>query len=243
GRLFKQGFIAEIEYERSKADARAQRENLAAQQALISIAQKAVNDAVVSAPMSGTISKRLVESGQTISPGQTVFELVDASTLELQGSVPDNQAGIQVGQNIQFQSAGQTTPVFDARITRINPVADAASRALQFYADVNSPTAGLNIGNYVEGFIRLNNAQSGLVLPTRAIQRDNSQPQSSQNSQNTQNSYVWAIRQNKLTRVNVDVVMQDRASNSVMVQGINADDRISLVKFAEQAAGSAVKVN
>jgi RND family efflux transporter MFP subunit len=238
GRLFKQGFISEIEYERSKADARAQRENLAAQQALVSIAQKAVNDAVVSAPMSGTISKRLVESGQTISPGQTVFELVDASSLELQGSVPDNQAGIQVGQAIQFQSAGQTTPIFEARITRINPVADAASRALQFYADVNSSSARLNIGNYVEGFIRLNNTQSGLVLPARAIQRSNSQ-----NDQNGQNSYVWAIRQNKLTRVNVDILMQDRASNSVMVKGINADDRISLVKFAEQAGGSTVKVN
>lgn len=231
-RLFKQGFISEIEYERSKADARAQRENMAAQQAMINIAQKAVNDAVVSAPISGFVSNRQVQVGQTVATGQTLFEIVDSSSLELQGAAPDTQNNIQVGQAVQFQLAGQDQRVFNARISRINPVTDPASRAVQFYANVSSPASSLAIGNYVEGSIQLNNSQSGLVLPAQAIQQDSAQQ-----------AYVWAIRQNRLHRVNIDVVMQDRASNSVMVKGIQPDDVISLIKFSEQANGRPVKVS
>lgn len=231
-RLFKQGFISEIEYERSKADARAQRENLAAQQALVSIAQKAVSDAVVSAPISGVVSNRQVQVGQTVAPGQTLFEIVDSTSLELQGSAPDTQNSIQVGQTVQFQLAGQSQPVFTARISRINPVTDATSRAVQFYATVTSPASSLAIGNYVEGSIQLNNSQSGLVLPAQAIQHDS-----------THQVYVWVVRQNRLHKVNVEVVMQDQASNSVLVKGIQPDDIVSLVKFSEQANGSPVKVS
>ncbi|RYY80458.1 MAG: efflux RND transporter periplasmic adaptor subunit [Moraxellaceae bacterium] len=231
-RLFKQGFISEIEYERSKADAHAQRENLAAQQAMVNIAQKAVNDAVVSAPISGVVSNRQVQMGQTVATGQTLFEIVDSSSLELQGSAPATQNNIQVGQTIQFQLAGQSQPTFAARISRINPVTDAASRAVQFYANVTSPISSLAIGNYVEGSIQLNNSQSGLVLPAQAIGQDNAQQ-----------AYVWVIRQKRLQKINVEVIMQDRASNSVLVKGIQPDDMVSLVKFSEQANGSAVKVS
>lgn len=231
-RLFKQGFISEIEYERSKADAHAQRENLAAQQAMVNIAQKAVNDAVVSAPMSGVVSNRQVQIGQTVTTGQTLFEIVDSSSLELQGSAPATQNNIQVGQTVQFQLAGQSQPMFTARISRINPVTDAASRAVQFYANVTSPVSGLAIGNYVEGSIQLNNSQSGLVLPAQAVVQDNAQQ-----------SYVWVIRQQRLHKINVEVIMQDRASNSVLVKGIQPDDVVSLIKFSEQANGSAVKVS
>jgi RND family efflux transporter MFP subunit len=231
-RLFRQGFISEIEYERSKADARAQRENMAAQRAMVNIAQKAVNDAVVSAPISGIVSNRQVQIGQTVAPGQTLFEIVDATSLELQGSASDNQNNIQVGQTVQFQLAGQSQPAFSARISRINPVTDAASRAVQFYANVTSPSSRLAIGSYVEGSIQLNNGQTGLTLPTQAIQQDG-----------TQQPYVWVIRKNRLHRINVEVIMQDRSNNSTLVKGIQPDDVISLIKFSEQADGSLVKVS
>lgn len=232
-RLFQQGYIAEIEYERSKVDAQAQRGNLDAQQALVNIAKKAANDANVQAPISGIVSNRQVQTGQTVASGQTMFEIVDPSTLELQGSVPDNnQTNLRVGQTVQYQFAGQTNPVFTARISRINPIADAASRALLFYADVNNSTGSLNIGNYVQGTIALDGGQSGLVIPSSAIwQRDN------------QSAYVWAVRQQKLVKVNVTIVAQDKMTNTALVEGIKPTDQVSLVKVPDDANGRSVKLS
>ena len=232
-RLFQQGYIAEIEYERSKADAQAQRANLDAQQALVTIAKKAANDATVQAPMSGIVSNRQVQTGQTVASGQTLFEIVDTSTLELQGSVPDNnQTNLRVGQTVQYQFAGQSKPVFTTRISRINPIADASSRALLFYADVNNNTGSLNIGNYVQGTITLDGGQYGLVIPNSAIwQEDN------------QFTYVWAVRQQKLVKVNVTILAQDKMTNTALVAGIEPTDQVSLVKVPDEANGRTVTVS
>ena len=232
-RLFQQGYIAEIEYERSKADAQAQRANLDAQQALVTIAKKAANDATVQAPMSGIVSNRQVQTGQTVASGQTLFEIVDTSTLELQGSVPDNnQTNLRVGQTVQYQFAGQSKPVFTTRISRINPIADASSRALLFYADVNNNTGSLNIGNYVQGTITLEGGQHGLVIPSSAIwQEDN------------QSTYVWAVRQQKLVKVNVTILAQDKMTNTALVAGIEPTDQVSLVKVPDEANGRIVTVS
>ena len=232
-RLFQQGYIAEIEYERSKADAQAQRANLDAQQALVTIAKKAANDATVQAPMSGIVSNRQVQTGQTVASGQTLFEIVDTSTLELQGSVPDNnQTNLRVGQTVQYQFAGQSKPVFTTRISRINPIADASSRALLFYADVNNNTGSLNIGNYVQGTITLDGGQYGLVIPNSAIwQEDN------------QSTYVWAVRQQKLVKVNVTILAQDKMTNTALVAGIEPTDQVSLVKVPDEANGRTVTVS
>lgn len=232
-RLFQQGYIAEIEYERSKADAQAQRANLDAQQALVTIAKKAANDATVQAPMSGIVSNRQVQTGQTVASGQTLFEIVDTSTLELQGSVPDNnQTNLRVGQTVQYQFAGQSKPVFTTRISRINPIADESSRALLFYADVNNNTGSLNIGNYVQGTITLEGGQHGLVIPSSAIwQEDN------------QSTYVWAVRQQKLVKVNVTILAQDKMTNTALVAGIEPTDQVSLVKVPDEANGRTVTVS
>lgn len=232
-RLFQQGYIAEIEYERSKADAQAQRANLDAQQALVTIAKKAANDATVQAPMSGIVSNRQVQTGQTVASGQTLFEIVNTSTLELQGSVPDNnQTNLRVGQTVQYQFAGQSKPVFTTRISRINPIADASSRALLFYADVNNNTGSLNIGNYVQGTITLEGGQHGLVIPSSAIwQQDN------------QSDYVWAVRQQKLVKVKVTILAQDKMTNTALVAGIEPTDQVSLVKVPDEANGRTVTVS
>lgn len=231
-RLFQQGYIAEIEYERSKAEAQAQRGNLDAQQALVNIAKKAANDAAVQAPISGIVSNRQVQTGQTVANGQTLFEIVDPSTLELQGSVPDNnQTNLKVGQTVQYQFAGQSKPVFTARISRINPIADAASRALMFYADVSNSTGSLNIGNYVQGTIAFENGQNGLVIPSSAIWQ-----------QDSQSAFVWVVRQQKLVKLNVNIIAQDKMTNTALVEGIEPTDQVSLVKVPDDANGRSVKV-
>lgn len=231
-RLFQQGYIAEIEYERSKAEAQAQRGNLDAQQALVNIAKKAANDAAVQAPISGIVSNRQVQTGQTVANGQTLFEIVDPSTLELQGSVPDNnQTNLKVGQTVQYQFAGQSKPVFTARISRINPIADAASRALMFYADVSNSKGSLNIGNYVQGTIAFENGQNGLVIPSSAIWQ-----------QDSQSAFVWVVRQQKLVKLNVNIIAQDKMTNTALIEGIEPTDQVSLVKVPDDANGRSVKV-
>ena len=72
-RLLDQGFISKVEYEKSQVDYQAQLENVRAQQANVDIAQKADRDGTMTSPISGVITQRQVEPGQTVAIGQTLL--------------------------------------------------------------------------------------------------------------------------------------------------------------------------
>ncbi|MCP5774572.1 hypothetical protein NL389_32615, partial [Klebsiella pneumoniae] len=45
--------------------------------------------------------------------------------------------------------------------------------------------------------------------------------------------YVWIIRQNKIIKVNVQVLEQRYSDNIAVVQGLESSDQVSRVKFSE----------
>ena len=113
-------------------DYQAQLENVRAQQANVDIAQKADRDGIMTSPISGVITQRQVEPGQTVAIGQTLFEIVDPKRLEIQARVPsDLQSGLRLGSKIEYTIQGNPNRL-TAVISRISPIADQASRQIEF---------------------------------------------------------------------------------------------------------------
>lgn len=229
-RLLDQGFISQVEYEQSVVDYQAQQENVYAQQANVDIAQKATQDAVIRSPITGVITKRQVELGQTVSAGQTLFEIIDPSRLELQGQVPiEQQQALKVGHQIEYRIQGQPT-LYSATLTRIAPLADLNNRQIEFFAKPQQNLASLSIGAFIEGEILFGDAVVGQLLPLDVIYDLDGQP------------YVWAIRQNKISKVKIEVLEQNPSLNQAVVKGLGANDRISRIRFSDQQINQAVSI-
>ena len=231
-KLFKKGFVSEMEYERSVADAQAQHENLNAQQAMVDIAQKGIRDRVIRAPMSGMVARRLVEPSQAVNAGQTLVEIIDPTTLELQGTAPaSTQNQLRVGQTIRFRIQGLADQQFNGTINRINPIANAQSRTINFYAKVDNSSQQLRAGLFAEGSIQLGQQREGTVLPLQAIQSQPNQP-----------SMVWVIRQGQLQPQPVQIIDTDSVSGLALVSGVNVGEQVTTIRLAEGAKGRTVKV-
>ena len=221
-RLLNQGFISKVEYEQAAVDYQAQLENVRAQQANVNIAQKADRDGTILSPISGVITKREVESGQTVAAGQTLFEIVNPNQLEIQGKLPsDMQAALKVGQKIEYTIQGNPAQL-TAVLTRISPVADPASRQIEFFAQPNETINSLSIGSFVEGSILSSTQISGQLIPLDVIQNLKDKP------------YVWVIRQKKIEKVNLVILEQRYRDNLAVVQGLQPGDQISRIKFNDQ---------
>ncbi len=231
-KLFKKGFVSEMEYERSVADAQAQQENLNAQQAMVEIAQKGIRDSVIRAPMSGMVARRLVEPSQAVNTGQTLLEIVDPSTLELKATAPAyTQNQLKVGQAIVFRIQGLADQQFSGTISRINPVANNQSRTINLYAKVDNQTQQLRAGLFAEGSIQIGQQRQGTVLPVQAIQSLPNQP-----------SMVWVIRQGQLQPQPVQIIDTDTVSGLALVSGVHVGEQVTTIRLAEGAKGRAVKV-
>ncbi|WP_151975897.1 efflux RND transporter periplasmic adaptor subunit, partial [Acinetobacter nosocomialis] len=163
-------------YEQSEVDYKAQLETVNAQRANVDIAEKANLDGTIRSPLSGVITKRQVEPGQTVAAGSTLFEIVDPAQLEIQGKLPiEQQSALAVGKKISFNIQGERT-VQEARLSRISPVADQVSRQIEFFAQPSSPIRSLSIGAFVEGFIYSQDQISGQIIPLNSIQSMDQQP-------------------------------------------------------------------
>ncbi|MDM1329848.1 efflux RND transporter periplasmic adaptor subunit [Acinetobacter indicus] len=230
-RLLNQGFISKVEYEQSQVDYRAQLENVRAQQANVDIAEKADRDGTILSPISGVITQRQVEPGQTVSAGQTLFEIVNPDRLEIQAKLPsDQQSALKVGQKIEYKIQGNPAQL-TATLSRISPIADLASRQIEFFATPNESINSLSIGAFVEGNIVSSNSISGQLIPLDTIQDIQNKP------------YVWAIRQNKIVRVDIHVLEQRYSDNTAIVSGLQAGDLVSRVKFSPQNEQQPVSIS
>ena len=220
-RLLDQGFISKVEYEQSQVDYQAQVENVRAQQANVDIAVKADRDGIITSPMSGVITQRQVEPGQTVAIGQTLFEIVNPNQLEIQARVPSEmQSSLRLGSKIEYQIQGNPNTL-TAAISRVSPIADQASRQIEFFARPNESIPSLSIGSFVEGNILSSQQVSGQIIPLDTIQDIQNKP------------YVWVIRQNKIIKVNVQVLEQRYNQNTAVIQGLETGDQVSRIPFTE----------
>ncbi|WP_411687518.1 efflux RND transporter periplasmic adaptor subunit [Acinetobacter indicus] len=230
-RLLNQGFISKVEYEQSQVDYRAQLENVRAQQANVDIAEKADRDGTILSPINGVITQRQVEPGQTVSAGQTLFEIVNPDRLEIQAKLPsDQQSALKVGQKIEYKIQGNPAQL-TATLSRVSPIADLASRQIEFFATPNESINSLSIGAFVEGNIISSNSISGQLIPLDTIQDIQNKP------------YVWVIRQNKIVRVDIHVLEQRYSDNTAIVSGLQASDLVSRVKFSPQNEQQPVSIS
>ncbi|MCB1659446.1 MAG: efflux RND transporter periplasmic adaptor subunit [Pseudomonadales bacterium] len=229
--LYKDKYISDIDYKKGIAEAQARSENVKAQESLLAIAKKALNDAVIVAPMSGIVAKRYVQAGQMVAMNNPVLDVVDLSQLELVATIaPEHLAALQVGQSLQFNVQGFSES-FSAKVSRINPVADAATRAVTFYGTVQNPQAQLKAGLFVQGTLALGSATQGLVIPKVSLRHEQNQ------------SYVWIVEANKLSKRSIDIGLIDDKTGQVLIrQGLQAGDKVVLAQLNAQAVNMPIKL-
>ena len=95
----------------------------------VEMAQRTLNDARLHSPVSGTVTRRLADVGQTVLPVQPVYEIVSTDNLTIDISVSENQIGqFETGQEatIDFYTSG--LPQIKGKITQKSVVADPVTR-------------------------------------------------------------------------------------------------------------------
>ena len=180
--LLDQGFVSQIEYERSMADAIAQRESINAKQAKLNSAKKMYGDTTLYAPTTGIISSRSVNVGQVVAPNQPLMEIIDPNKLEFAANVPSEaQTALKIGQNVPFDigniggdsgTDNQHQPFkFMGQISRISPQVDAVTRQLTIYVTVkpSQNNRQLRAGMYATGQLDYGQAQVGVLVPMSAV--------------------------------------------------------------------------
>lgn len=231
--LFEKKYFSEIEYQRSVGEADARAENVRAQQALVAIARKALDDANVRAPMGGIIARRHIEPGSSVGMDTRLFEIVDLSEMELEIPVPALEiASVKTGQRVTFTVTGFGERRFEGRVLRINPVADAGTRAISVYARVANPGLELKGGMYARGEIAAGSGGEALGVPLEALHESGGQP------------WVLVLDNGRLEKRVVEVTARDERRNQLFLRkGVAEGETVVVVRLTESAVNQPARLS
>lgn len=130
--------IERAQYRLDVARAESERARLATQgaQARVEAARLELAKSHVKAPRAGVVTRRHVSRGTGVVKGDKLFEIAELSPLTVKFQVPQaGAARLAVGQVLTLSLADERA-VAQARVRRVDPVADAASSTSGYLADV-----------------------------------------------------------------------------------------------------------
>jgi RND family efflux transporter MFP subunit len=171
-RLAKQKTISENELKSLQAEvsiANAELERSIAEQKL---AQARLEKHQLRAPFSGVISKKYVERGEWIQPGDPVARLVAMDDLRIDFQVPQTAyPKVSESSEILVKLDAQPGQTLTGRIQAIVPVSDTDARTFMLRARLETPTDTMIPGMSVTGLLRLTTGQQGVIVSRDAILR------------------------------------------------------------------------
>jgi membrane fusion protein (multidrug efflux system) len=138
----------------------------------VSDAERELGYTQVKAPISGTITSRLVKLGDQVSVNQHLFDIVDFDSMVALVYVPEkNLAQLAPGQVARVSSQALGERVYPGSIDRIAPVVDPKTGTLKVTVAVGRQ-AGLLPGLYVDVALVTAVHDQALLMPKRALVYD-----------------------------------------------------------------------
>lgn len=128
------------------------------------------------APVSGTVSERLVNAGAGIEAGKPIFTIANLSTLWVIANVPEAQVmHLRIGTPAEVGSAALGASSLSGRVTYIDPQLDEGTRTARVRIDVANPNDNLKIGMFAQvgfqtGTMGGGTGETELVVISEAVQ-------------------------------------------------------------------------
>ncbi|MCB1231362.1 MAG: efflux RND transporter periplasmic adaptor subunit [Verrucomicrobiae bacterium] len=157
-KLRETGAATEAEFEQVES-----RRQIAA--ATVEETRNLVENATVTAPFDGTVTRKLLEPGDLASPGRPLFAMEDSSLLRLEINVAESLAGgLSIGDRFRVEIADSD---LEGSVSEIAPSADVGSRTFSVKLDLPENDQ-LRAGQFGRAFLPRGKRQA-LTVPDGAV--------------------------------------------------------------------------
>ncbi|GLQ11437.1 RND transporter [Devosia yakushimensis] len=229
--LAKQGLNTPSALEEARSSAAALRANLVSLENVVKSAQLALDNATVRAPISGIVSSRSVEPGQTVAIGASLVTIVNIDSIEYQASASMSASTlVEAGQSASITVSGLEHRTFTGTVVRVGPVAASGTRAVQIYVSIKNADHALRGGMFATGSVTVSEKHDVIALPSQVLRED------------SEGSYVLVLEGQFLQRRAVEPGMKWDRGRMIELSGVNAGDVIVSAALAQLSAADPFKL-
>ncbi|MGH2349296.1 MAG: efflux RND transporter periplasmic adaptor subunit [bacterium] len=146
---------------------------VSAARAQLALARVQYANATVRAPFAGRIAQVHVAIGEFVAPGVAVVTLYDDRELALDAKVGERDvAQVRPGDAVAVRAAVAPGAVIRGTVQRVQPTAEAASRAALVRIRLSQPPASLLPGTSAQATLVLERRTGALLVPAAAVHQD-----------------------------------------------------------------------
>jgi len=186
--------------------------NLKVAQAAVTLAEARLAKTEIRAPFSGVIGLRSVSVGDYVKEGADMVNLESIDLLKVDFRVPEIYLSqVKVGQSLSIALDAAPGKTYEGRVFAVNPLLDAAGRAVVIRAQVRNADASLRPGMFARVKLVTKDVQNALVVPEQSLV-----PQGEE-------QFVFKVVDSKAVRAKVEVG-QRRDGKAEVVQGVGPED-------------------
>jgi membrane fusion protein, multidrug efflux system len=203
------------------------------EQARIARDQAKVNldKAVITAPIDGVVSERLIRKGDLVKPQQQLFTLVNLDTLKANLFVPEkNIRSVSVKSPVRVKSDAFPDRGFEGVVERIAPVADPNSGTFKVTVALNNHGRLLRPGMFLSTSVVVDTHENALVIPKKSLVYETEDKPK-----------VFVVKDGKAQELPVVPGLTD-LMNVEIVKGLAPKDRVVTVGQSGLKDGVPVKV-
>ena len=129
----------------------------------------------IRAPISGTITSRLIKLGDEIGNAQHLFNIVDFNSIVARLYVPEKElSSLKLNQEVRVTATAYPEQKFKAHVLRISPIIEANSGMIKVTIAFKE-IGPLRPGMYVDAGIVVETKPNAVLIPKRALAYDGDQ--------------------------------------------------------------------
>jgi membrane fusion protein (multidrug efflux system) len=186
--------------------------NLRVAQAALALVEARLAKTEIRAPFAGVIGLRVVSVGDYVKEGADIVNLESIDPLKVDFRVPEVYLRhVQEGQTLTVTLDAIPGKKFEGKVFAVNPLVDAAGRAVVIRAIVRNTDTSLRPGMFARVNLITRAEKEALVIPEQAIV-----PQGEE-------QYVFRVVDGKVARVRVEIG-QRREAKVEILKGLAAND-------------------
>lgn len=192
-------------------------------------AQASLDDTIMRAPFSGTVTFRDIEVGENVPVGKRVFQVVDMEHLEVEIHLPERHlADLRVGQKARIRSDFSDLSA-DGTVDRIHPTVDPATGTVKVTVGLEQEATVLRPGMFVNVAVVTATQDAAILVPKRAVVYEDGEP------------VIYLVREEAAVRVRIGAG-QEQGDEREVTEGVAEGDSVIVMGQTALKDGALVTV-
>ncbi len=243
--LFEENAISKSQYDQIKTQKEMGANSVNQAEAALNTANKMLNDALVTAPISGYVSNRNFDDGDMASPQQPLLRISQMDMVKVITEISERDIlKVKIGMKARIKVNAFQNEVFYGKINRISPVIDLKTRTVKVIIVVNNSDLKLKPGMFSKVNIITNSEDNGFVLNKNYILEKTETVMNSDDLRDKtieKRYFVFTVKDDIAIRKEVTIGLKSKYKYEI-VSGLEGNELIITKGLSNVVDSSLVKV-